>query len=138
MSNSINIQSNRKEIEIVRDGKSAGCIYFDPADTAIIERLKQAQAKLESIEIKTSEDFDEMLEQARVADKAIRDAVDFAFDYPCSDIVFGNSYAFSTKAGVSQFEQFLTGAMKIIEKEMKTEAAASQKRQDKYLAKYAK
>jgi len=81
-------------------------------------------------------DIDKMLEEADKIDKELRDAIDYAFDYPCSDIVFGAGYSFTTHKGVSAVEQFLSGAIGIVQKEMNAEAKAAQKRQDKYLAKY--
>lgn len=139
MPKTINIQTDRKEIAIQRDGEYVGSIYFSPSDVSILNRLREAQKKLEDFKINTEvADLDEMLDEANRADKALRDAIDYAFDYPCSDVVFGNGYSFTTRKGVSAIEQFLTGAIDYISSEMKTEAEASKKRQDKYLAKYKK
>lgn len=140
MPNIINTQTNRKEIEIQRDGERVGFIYFDPADVSIIKRLREAQAKLSKLNVTISKDdgLDAMLAEADKMDKELRDAVDYAFNYPCSDVVFGAGYSFTTRNGVSALEQFLSGAIDIISKEMNAEAKASQKRQDKYLAKYKK
>ena len=138
MPNIINTKTNRKEIEIQRDGEKVGVIYFDPADMAIIKRMREAQDKLAKITLKTDKDADveTMLAEADRIDSELRKAVDYAFDYPCSDVVFGNGYSFTTAKGVSTLEQFLKGAIEIVAVEMKAEAAASKKRQDKYLAKY--
>lgn len=140
MPNIINTQTNRKEIEIQHDGERVGFIYFDPADVSIIKRLREAQAKLSKLNVTISKDdgIDAMLAEADKMDKELRDAVDYAFNYPCSDVVFGAGYSFTTRNGVSALEQFLSGAIDIISKEMNAEAKASQKRQDKYLAKYKK
>lgn len=139
MPKTINIQTDRKEIAIQRDGEYVGSIYFSPSDVSILNRLREAQQKLEDFKINTEvADLDEMLDEANRADKALRDAIDYAFDYPCSDVVFGNGYSFTTRKGVSAIEQFLTGAIDYISAEMKNEAEASKKRQDKYLAKYKK
>ncbi len=139
MPNIINTRTNRKEIEIQRDGEQVGFIYFDPADVSIIKRLREAQEKLSELNVTVNkDDVDAMLEEADRVDRELREAVDYAFDYPCADIVFGAGYSFTTRNGVSALEQFLTGAIGIISKEMSAEAKASQKRQDKYLAKYKK
>ena len=61
-----------------------------------------------------------------------------AFDYPCSDVVFGNSYFFTSKNGVSMLEQFIDGAMKIISDEISKESKEAEARQAKYLEKYKK
>lgn len=137
MPNIINTKTNRKEIEIQRDGEKVGSIYFDPADVSIIKRLREAQAKLSKLDTAVGgTDIDAMLDEADRIDKELRGAVDYAFAYPCSEVVFGAGYSFTTLKGVSALEQFLTGAIDIISKEMQAEAAASKKRQDKYLAKY--
>lgn len=140
MPNVINTLTNRKEIEIQRDGEKVGSIFFDPADISIIKRLREAQTKLAKLDIAVNkeDDIETLLAEADKIDKELRSAIDYAFDYPCSDIVFGAGYSFTTRGGVSALEQFLTGAIDIISKEMNAEAKASQKRQDKYLAKYAK
>lgn len=139
MPKTINIQTDRKEIAIQRDGEYVGSIYFSPSDVSILNRLREAQQKLEDFKINTEvADLDEMLDEANRADKALRDAIDYAFDYPCCDVVFGNGYSFTSCEGVSALEQFLTAAMDIISEEMKTEAEASKKRQDKYLERYEK
>ena len=140
MPNVINTLTNRKEIEIQRDGEKVGSIFFDPADISIIKRLREAQTKLAKLDVAVNkeDDIETLLAEADKRDKELRSAIDYAFDYPCSDIVFGAGYSFTTRGGVSALEQFLTGAIDIISKEMNAEAKASQKRQDKYLAKYAK
>lgn len=135
----INIHSNKKEIEIQRDGVKVGSIYFDPTDMSIIQRLKDVRSKLPELDPSIDKtNVDAMLAEAGKIDTELRAAIDYAFDYPCSDVVFGAGYSFTTCKGVSALEQFLDGAIKYISKEMATESKAAQKRQDKYLAKYAK
>lgn len=139
MPNIINTKTNRKEIEIRRDGETVGSIYFDPADLAIIKRLREAQAKLSELDTTVAAntaDVEAMLDEADRIDNELRSVVDYAFNYPCSDVVFGAGYSFTTRKGVSALEQFLSGALDIISKEMQAEAAASKKRQAKYLDKY--
>lgn len=93
MPKTINIQTDRKEIAIQRDGEYVGSIYFSPSDVSILNRLREAQQKLEDFKVNTEvADLDEMLDEANRADKALRDAIDYAFDYPCSDVVFGKVY----------------------------------------------
>lgn len=83
MPNVINTITNRKEIEIQRDGEKVGVIYFDPADMAIIKRLREAQDKLAEVTLKTDKDADveTMLAEADRIDAELRKAVDYAFDY---------------------------------------------------------
>lgn len=136
----ISVSSARKEIEIIRDGQNVGSVYFSPSDTAILTRFKEVQDKAQEILSHLSEDVnvDNFAEISRDVDKKLRDLVDYAFDYPCADVVFGNSFAFTTANGISMLEQFLDGAVKYINAELSSETKAAQKRQDKYLAKYQK
>ena len=136
----ISVSSARKEIEIIRDGQNVGGVYFSPSDTAILSRLREVQEKAQSISAEIPEDMDteQALEIAKRVDKELREALDWAFDYPCSDVIFGNSFAFTTANGISMLEQFLDGAVKYINAELSSETKAAKKRQDKYLAKYQK
>ena len=135
---SISIKTDRKEIEIIRNGEKVGCVYFSPTDTAIFARLKDVRERLAKLEIHTPDDADAdaLIEEMRRIDKEIRDAIDYAFDYPCSAVVFGSGFSFSSAGGTSEAEQFLDGAIKIIEKEMKAESAKAKARQDKYLSRH--
>lgn len=139
MANVINTNTNRQEIEITRDGESVGSIYFSPSDVGIIKRLREVREKLTELDLSAidNDDVDAMLDAADRIDKQLRDAVDYAFGYACSDVVFGNGYSFSTACGVSALEQFLSGALEIISEEMGREVKASQERQAKYLDKYS-
>lgn len=135
---SISIKTDRKEIEIIRDGEKVGSIYFSPSDTAIFARLRDVRERLSKLEIHTPDDADSdaIIDEMRRVDKEIRDAIDYAFDYPCSDVAFGSGFSFSMASGTSEAEQFLDGAIKIIEKEMKAGAAKAKARQDKYLSRH--
>lgn len=134
----INIQTNRKEIEIQKDGVIVGSVFFSPGDPSIINRLNEVREKVKGIGMNIQEDdpVEVMLAEANRVDGELRTLIDYAFDYPCSDVVFGGGFSFSTANGVSQMEQFLDGAMAIINKEMTEEAKAAEKRQAKYLSKY--
>ncbi|MBQ0165388.1 MAG: hypothetical protein KBS75_09370 [Bacteroidales bacterium] len=132
----ISISTGKEEIEIVRDGEKVGCIYFAPGDAALISRLQEVREKASHIEFKETEEIDDALAQADAIDNELRGLIDYAFDYPCSDIVFGNSCTFTTENGVSALEQFLNGALAIIEPTLEKEAKASQKRMSKYTNKY--
>lgn len=135
----IETKTNIKEIEVTRNGKAVGSIYFSPADVSILKRLRDAQSKIQEIDVSASGgDVDALLREADRIDGELRKIIDEAFEYPCSDVVFGGSYCFTSCNGVSALEQFLTAAIGIIEDEITAEAEASKSRQEKYLAKYEK
>ena len=138
---SISVSTGKKEIEIIRDGENVGSIYFSPSDTALLARLSSAKEKIKEIAdgIKTKgEDMEEVFASLREADKKLRDLLDYAFDYPVSDVVLGNSFSFTTVSGVSVIEQFLDGAMSYINAELRDEKKKAKARTDKYLTKYKK
>ncbi len=135
---SINVSTGRKEIEIIRDGESVGVIYFSPSDTALISRLNEARKKLSALKPEKKEEVDDSLAELDRIDAEARKALDEAFDYPCSDVIFGKSYTFTTAGGASILEQFLEGAIKIIKKEMQDERKRAENRQEKYTSKYHK
>lgn len=138
MAHVINTNTNRQEIAITRDGEPVGNIYFSPNDIGIIKRLREVREKIAELKINAdANDVDAMLDEADRVDRELRDAIDYAFGYACSDVVFGGSYSFSTENGESALEQFLNAALEIISAEMSKEAEASNARQAKYLDKYS-
>lgn len=136
---SINIDTGRKEIAIIRDGENVGSIFFSPADPAIVARLTDMQKDLASIDFSNfdaaiqAEDSEAFSEELKQLDRRIRDQLDYAFGSPVSDTVFGSGYAFALSGGMSSAEQFVTGALKYIRAEAEKEQQAAQARQDKYL-----
>lgn len=137
---SINLNTGKKTIDIIKDGKNVGVIEFSPADPYLVKRIKEANETIKTINANIHADstVEQALEETERIEKQIREAIDYAFDYPCSDVVFGNSCSMCSASGTSQLEQFLNGAMKIIDEEMTKEAKEASKRQAKYLDKYKK
>lgn len=136
---SINIDTGRKEISIIRDGENVGSIFFSPADPAIIARLTGMRKALAEIDFTKfdaaiqAEDCDAFAEEMKALDQRIRAQLDYAFGSPVSDTVFGSGFAFALSGGTSYAEQFVTGALKYIRAEAEKEQQAAQARQDKYL-----
>jgi hypothetical protein len=139
----ISINTNREKIEIERDGEVVGAVYFDPTDLSLISRLRAVGEKsfneadeLEKLKNTEGVTEEQLLAEMGRIDQTMRKAIDDAFDYPCSDVVFGKGHAFNTHNGVSYVEQFVSGAISIIEKRMGAEADKAEKRQAKYLAQH--
>lgn len=137
---SISLNTGKKTIDIEKDGKVVGFIEFSPADPYLIKRIKEANEKIKKISsnISSNSTVEQAIDETERIEKEIREAIDYAFDYPCSDVVFGESCSMCSSSGVSILEQFLNGAMEIIDKEMTQEAKEASKRQAKYLDKYKK
>ena len=63
--------------------------------------------------------------------------LDWAFGAQVSDVVFGDSFSFTSFEGETLLEQFLDGIMPLIAESFQTELNSASKR-DKYLNKYKK
>ena len=109
-------------------------IRFNPADVAIMERLKRSQKALDALvqdfAENTPKDAAEALEKL---DKAIKKEIDAIFNQPVSDIVFGNQSPMSPVKGVPLFERFFNAVLPVIMDEIKEEKKLSQKRVSKYV-----
>ena len=138
----LNIDTGVQSIEIVRNGEHVGDVKFSTSDPALLARLRTVSKKAEDIQasakLSDTADIDAALDEAIRIDKETRDLLDWAFGAPVSDVVFGDSFCFTTSGGVTAMEQFLAGVMPIVEESFATEVAAAKERQDKYLAKYRK
>ena len=122
-------------------------IRFNPADYGILERFNIAQKEITKEIEALQADFDiksdgtpdvpedelneaaEMLAKVR---KLICDKVDYIFGSPVSEAAFGTQSPLSSVKGLPRFERFIRAAQAFIEKEVKAEQKASQKRVSKY------
>jgi hypothetical protein len=119
-------------------------IRFNPADYGIIERFDKARKEIAAEVDKIQEDInikpdgsaeDDLGEAADLLDrtnKLIRDKIDYIFDSQVSDIAFGRQSPLSSVKGLPLFERFIRAAQPYIEKEVRKEQEASQKRISKY------
>lgn len=140
----IALTTNTREIEIERNGKVVGSIFFDVTDTTIITRLQAASGLLSirynELKSRMHENLppEDAFGELEKLDKELRDMIDEAFQSKCSDIVFGEGFAFNSHNGITLAEQFIAGAVKYIEEATREEAEAAKKRQEAYLGKYKK
>lgn len=135
------IDDGFKEFSINNDPNRI--IRFNPADFGIIERINNAYKEIEKVQnevpdIELNNDGSpvDMLSAAAEAvskvDNTIKKQMDYIFDSPVSDVVFGNQSPLSMVKGVPYYERFLNAVVPIIEKEVKAEQEASRKRIEKY------
>ena len=138
----LSIDTGVRSIDIIRNGEKAGEVKFSLSDPALLKRLRDVSAKAEEIQqsstLGETDDIDAQLEEAVRIDKEMRDLLDWAFAASVSDVVFGDSFCFTTSGGVTAMEQFLAGVMPLVEEAFKAEVSAAKERQDKYLSKYRK
>ena len=138
----ISIETGVKSIEVVRNGEHVGDVKFSVSDPALLVRLRTVSGKAKEIEagahLADSEDLDQALDEVIRIDREIRELLDWAFGTSVSDLVFGDSFSFTTCDGVTALEQFLAGVMPYVEECFQAETAAAKERQAKYLEKYRK
>lgn len=138
----LSIDTGVRSIDIIRNGKKTGKVKFSLSDPALLKRLRDVSAKAEEIQkssaLGETDDIDAQLDEAVRIDKEMRDLLDWAFAAPVSDVVFGDSFCFTTSGGVTAMEQFLAGVMPLVEEAFQAEVSAAKERQDKYLSKYRK
>jgi len=118
-------------------------IRFNPADFGIIERINKAYKEIQAVQ-NSFEDFElnndgtpvSQLESAANAvsklSNTIKQQIDYIFDSPVSDVVFGNQSPVSMVKGKPFYERFLNAVKPEIQKCVKAEQLASQKRVEKY------
>lgn len=118
-------------------------IRFSPADFGIIERINKAYKEIKAVQ-NSFEDFElnndgtpvSQLESAANAvsklSNTIKQQIDYIFDSPVSDVVFGNQSPVSMVKGKPFYERFLNAVKPEIQKCVKAEQLASQKRVEKY------
>lgn len=138
----INIETGVESIDVTRNGETVGQIKFSTSDPALLRRLREVKSKTEALmqtsKLDDTADLEEQLDEADRLDKEMRSLLDWAFGAPVSDIVFGDSYCFTTSGGVTGMEQFLAGVTPYIEAAFKREVAAADEHRKKYLEKYRK
>jgi hypothetical protein len=130
-----------KEFSI--NGDESRIIRFNPADFSIIERIKVAYDEIEKatnlkedIELNPDGTAVDELGQAAEIVKSINDTIknqiDYIFNSPVSEAAFGNQSPLGMVKGIPLYERFLNAIIPVVEKEVKSEMAASQKRISKY------
>jgi len=143
----LNFDDGYKEFSINNDVSRV--IRFNPADFSIVERIKVAYDEIEKathiendIELKADGTPVEQLGQAAEIVKGVNDTikkqVDYIFNSPVSDMVFGNQSPLSMVKGMPLYERFLNTLVPVIQKEVKAQQEASQKRISKYTQVYHK
>lgn len=131
----INFEDGYKEFTINNDPERT--IRFNPSDIAIVERFHEASRALETLIAANSEKNVEMKEDAVEAigklDKAIREQIDYIFNQPVSETVFGKQSLMAPVGGKMLFERFLEAALPVITKCIQDEKKASAERIGKYV-----
>lgn len=139
----LNFDDGYKEYSINNDPNRV--IRFNPADFGIIERINKAYEEIDratidtDIELKANGEPMKLIGQAAEMVKSmsdtIRNQIDYIFNSPVSDVVFGKQSPLGMVKGVPLYERFLSTLIPVIQKEVEAEMLASRKRVSKYTSK---
>lgn len=127
-----------------QDGTVTGTVRFNPSDPGFAGRWQQAEAKIESYRQKINEmqvsgtpEIDQWPVLMEASD-AIKQAFDYAFGAPVSEVFFGGASAFAmTENGHMVLENVLDGVYPIIEKALVQAAGKMKQRMEKHTLPYA-
>ena len=137
----LNFEDGFKEFSINNDPNRI--IRFNPSDFSIIERIKTAYDEIDKatkieddIDLKADgtpvEELGKAAEIVKGINDTIKNQIDYIFNSPVSEMVFGKQSPLSMIKGVPLWERFMNAIAPVIQKEVKAEQLASQKRISKY------
>lgn len=140
----INMDDGLKEFSINNDPDRI--IRFNPGDVGIIGRiniaLKEIDKNTEGIgaDIQTDSEGNPVSELKHASDvveglrKCICEQIDYIFNSPVSEVVFGSQSPLSSVDGVPLYERFLNAVIPVIKEEIAKEREASVARVNKYIS----
>lgn len=131
MSNNINFNFNKKK-KFTIDGDENRVIELDTFDVGVVKRFNDNFEKIEELQEKQAKltelaknekdnaalDFSKLFAEI---EKDIRMIIDHIFDSPVSDVILGNSSAFSPSNGKFKFEEIIDVLSSLYEKDIQAE-----------------
>lgn len=110
MSETIEISTGVKRIEIIRDGKPAGEIVFNPSDVIFAEKFYQLIGEFETKSVSFTRRAEEVKDDPQAQIKLLgetcaffKDRIDYLFGAGTSAVAFGDANA------LDMFSQFFDG-----------------------------
>ena len=128
--NNFNFDEGYKEYTINNNPNRV--IRFNPTDVGIIERFSVSSKALEEITTKINEDESDTAVLAML-DAEIKKQIDFIFNQPVSDVVFGAQSPMAPVGGKMLFECFLEAVLPEIKANIEREKKESVERVGKYV-----
>ena len=136
----INIEgATRQRFRI--NGDDTAIIELNLSDLGIIERLETGLKAIEQqmSKIASFSDEDENLsEKLKEADKAMREQVDYIFDYPVSAVCARYGTMYDPKDGKFRYETIINGLLNLYSENINAEASKIENRIQKHTGKYTK
>lgn len=127
-----NLSFNEGYKEFTINNNPNRVIRFNPTDVGIIERFDIASKKLEGMAAGISEEENDASVLAKL-DAEIKEQIDYIFNQPVSDIVFGAQSPMAPVGGKLLFEGFLEAVLPVIKESIKKEQKESAERVGKYV-----
>lgn len=140
----LNIDLGLKTYDILDpDGNITGTIRFNPSDPGFAGRWQQAEKRILEYHKKISENLStgapdiDQWETLMEASDAIKNAFDYAFAAPVSQVFFGGNSVFAlTTSGHLVLENVLEGVYPVIEDALKEAADKARHRMETHTAPY--
>lgn len=144
---SLKIDDGYKEYMVNNDPDRV--IRVNLTDFAILERIDTANKAINEImagykdvtinpDGSSTEQIESTVQAVKSISNLIRQQIDYIFNAPISNVVFGNQSPISSIKGQPYFVRFLDAILPEIEKEIKAEQKASEQRVNKYIKAYKK
>ena len=134
---SISFDEGYKEFAI--NGDENRVIRFNPKDFGILTRMEETFSDFGELEQKlkdsTEENFTSVLKEA---EETVYAKMDSIVNADVHDIIFNHQSPISLVGGEFLFMRVINAIVPIVEKEVKKEMQASEKRMSKYTGKYNK
>lgn len=140
----LNIDLGLKTYEILdTEGNVTGTIRFNPADPGFAGRWQQAEKKIRDYHQQIAENLSDSTpdidrwETLMQASDAIKQAFDYAFAAPVSQVFFGGNSVFAlTTSGRLVLENVLDGVYPVIEEALTQAAGKAKARMERHTAPY--
>lgn len=137
MAQKLNFSKNKGIKEYCFADDENAIIRINTRDSNLYPRLNESRKKLEAL-YKEYENFnaDSEEESAKALvnfDNRIKAELDYMFDYPVSEVAFGNFSSISIYDGMPAFQSFLNAILPEIYKDIDSEHKESEKVIDKFV-----
>lgn len=133
----ISFDEGFKEFSI--NGDESRVIRFNPKDLGILTRMESTLSDFNDLEKKMKEsNEDNFLEAFKDVELSIKEKINSIFNSNVYDVIFNGQSPLALIKGEFLFMSVINAIIPIIEKEIKAEQKASEKRMAKYTEKYHK
>ena len=133
--NNITYEEGYKEFAINND--ESRILRFNPADIALVDRIRNELNKVVEYTDQIKEDKDNF-DLSVELDKEIRKHIDEMFYEGASEIIFENQNVLTTVNGTSIFERFFKALLHVMEPYVKKDGRKSHDKIEKYRKQHAR